>query len=192
MKTSTIRAAFAAMLQAPLAGCYILPVGSDGVDKLVRMLEQQNAGVPPSASVQFSQGMKPPPVASAPSAPPAPPSPPVPPAPNAAQGATQAKMVPSLPARLYPINDIATEIGMVAGTISPLAEGKARLQFNYRGESLVGEATRVSGEERKGIATAWAPSGAFMTCEYQMSSLVRGAGTCNFSDGARYQVHVGN
>jgi hypothetical protein len=31
-----------------------------------------------------------------------------------------------------------------------------------------------------------------MSCEYQMSSLVRGAGTCHFSDGARYQVHVGN
>jgi hypothetical protein len=31
-----------------------------------------------------------------------------------------------------------------------------------------------------------------MSCEYQMSTLVRGAGTCSFSDGARYQVHVGN
>ena len=56
----------------------------------------------------------------------------------------------------------------------------------------LGIAPRVSGDDRKGIATAWGPSGSFMTCEYQMSAPVRGAGNCNFSDGARYQVHVGN
>jgi len=42
------------------------------------------------------------------------------------------------------------------------------------------------------VASAWGPNGSFMSCEYQMSSPLRGAGTCNFSDGARYQVHVGN
>jgi hypothetical protein len=182
MKRSTIRTALAAALHAPLAGCYVLPIGSKDVDKLVKLMEQSQPALnAPPSTAQFSQGMKPPP-------PLAPPPAPIP----AAQGGTQPKVAPSLPARLYPINDVATEIGMVAGTITAVAEGKARLQFNYRGESLVGEATRVSGEERKGVATAWAPSGAFMTCEYQMSSLVRGAGTCNFSDGARYQVHVGN
>jgi hypothetical protein len=87
---------------------------------------------------------------------------------------------------------VGTEAGMVAGTVTSLADGKARFQLAYKGENLIGEATRVSGEDRKGVASAWAPSGAFMTCEYQMSSQVRGAGTCNFSDGARYQVHVGN
>jgi hypothetical protein len=190
MKRSTIRAALTAVLPAALSGCYVLPIGSKDVDKLVRMMDQQNAGAPPSASVQFSQGMTPPAL----------PAPAVAPAPAAAaaqgstqpKGPTQARGPMSLPARLYPINDVATEVGMVAGSVTATAEGKARLQFNYRGESLVGEATRVSGDDRKGIATAWAPSGAFMMCEYQMSSQVRGAGTCNFSDGARYQVHVGN
>jgi hypothetical protein len=175
MKRSTIHAAFAAALPAVLlSGCYVVPLGSDQVDKLVRMMEQQNAGTPPSASMPFAPGMKPP----------------APPAPPQAQ-APQVKTA-SLPARLYPINDIATETGMVAGTVTNLMDGKARFQLAYKGESLIGEATRVSGEDRKGVATAWAPSGTFMTCEYQMSSLVRGAGTCNFSDGARYQVHVGN
>ena len=155
MNKSIIPAALAAVL---LDGCYVMPIGSDQMDKLLRVMEQQSS----------------------------------PPAPTAAQGAPQPKPAPTLPARLYPINDLATENGMVAGTVTSTTDGKARFQFNYRGESLVGEATRVSGDDRKGIATAWAPSGAFMTCEYQMSSLQRGAGTCSFSDGARYQVHVGN
>ena len=98
----------------------------------------------------------------------------------------------SLPARLYPVNDVANETGMVSGTVTSLKDGKARFQLTYKGELMVGEATRVSGDDRKGLATAWGPSGAFMTCEYQMSAPVRGAGNCNFSDGARYQVHVGN
>jgi hypothetical protein len=158
MNKSTIHAALAAISAATLSGCYVLPIGSKDVDKLVRMMEQSSPqGVPAAkpASVQ----------------------------PNATA---------SLPARLYPVNDIATETGMVAGTVTSLMDGKARFQLAYRGESLVGEATRVSGDDRKGVATAWSPSGAFMTCEYQMASQVRGAGTCNFSDGGRYQVHVGN
>lgn len=173
MQRSTILAALAAALPAALAsGCYVLPIGSDGIDKLVRAMEQQGAGVPPPNTVQFSQGMRPP-------------------AAPAAAGASQPPTPTSLPARLYPINDIATESGMVAGTVTSMMNGKARFQLAYKGENLVGEATRVSGEERKGIATAWGPSGSFMTCEYQMASLVQGAGTCSFSDGARYQVHVG-
>jgi len=182
MKRSAMLAALAA--PAMLSGCYVVPLGSDQVDKLVRMMEQQNAGTPASAAMPFSPGMKPP-------AAPQPAAPQPAAALAAAQGGTQPKPVASLPARLYPINDIATENGMVAGTVTSTADGKARFQFNYRGESLVGEATRVSSDDRKGVATAWAPSGAFMTCEYQMASLVQGAGTCSFSDGAKYQVHVG-
>ena len=174
MKRSTILAALAA--PAVLGGCYVVPLGSDQVDKLVRLMDQQNAGAPPSASMPFSPGMKPP----------AAPTPPI-----AAQGPSQPAMPTSLPARLYPINEIATETGMVSGTVTSMMNGKGRFQLAYKGENMVGEATRVSGEERKGIATAWGASGAFMTCEYQMASLVQGAGTCSFSDGAKYQVHVG-
>jgi hypothetical protein len=103
---------------------------------------------------------------------------------------------PGLPkvlhARLYPENDIATQTGMVSGTVTNMMTGKGRFQLQYQGELLAGEATRVSGDERKGIASAWGPSGSFMSCEYQMSSPLQGAGTCNFSNGARYKVHIGN
>ena len=103
---------------------------------------------------------------------------------------------PGLPkvlhARLYPENDVATQTGMVAGTVTNMMTGKGRFQLQYAGELLTGEATRVSGDDRKGIASAWGPSGAFMSCEYQMHTPMQGAGTCNFSDGARYKVHLGN
>jgi hypothetical protein len=95
-------------------------------------------------------------------------------------------------ARLYPDNDVATRGGMVSGTVTNMLTGKGRFQLQYAGEVLTGEATRVSGDDRKGIASAWGPSGTFMSCEYQMHTPLQGAGTCNFSDGARYKVHIGN
>ena len=97
-----------------------------------------------------------------------------------------------LHARLYPENDTATQTGMVAGTVTNMMTGKGRFQLQYAGELLTGEATRVSGDERKGIASAYGPSGSFMSCEYQMHTPMQGAGTCNFSNGARYKVHIGN
>ena len=65
------------------------------------------------------------------------------------------------------------------------------LQLAYRGEVLTGEATRVSGDERKGVASAYGSGGSYMSCEYQMQTPYQGAGTCTFSNGARYQVHIG-
>ena len=97
-----------------------------------------------------------------------------------------------LHARLYPENDTATHTGMVSGTVTNMMTGKGRFQLQYAGELLTGEATRVSGDERRGIASAWGPSGSFMSCEYQMSTPLQGAGTCSFSNGARYKVHIGN
>jgi hypothetical protein len=97
-----------------------------------------------------------------------------------------------LHARLYPENELATQTGMVSGTVTNMMTGKGRFQLQYAGELLTGEATRVSGDERKGIASAYGPSGSFMSCEYQMNTPTQGAGTCNFSNGARYKVHIGN
>ncbi len=96
-----------------------------------------------------------------------------------------------LQARLYPMNDVATQTGMVDGTVTNMMSGKGRFQLSYRGELLVGEATRVAGETRKGVASAYGPNGSYMSCEYQMHTPQQGAGTCNFSNGARYQVHIG-
>jgi len=97
-----------------------------------------------------------------------------------------------LNARLYPDNDLATRTGVVTGTVANMMNGKGRFQLQYGNEMLTGEATRVSNDERKGIASAYGSSGSFMSCEYQMNSPRQGAGTCTFSNGARYKLHVGS
>ncbi len=96
-----------------------------------------------------------------------------------------------LQARLYPTNDAASQTGMLSGTITATPGGKGHFQLNYRGEILTGEATRVSNDERRGVASAFGQGGLSMSCEYQMKDQRQGAGTCNFSNGARYQVHIG-
>jgi hypothetical protein len=96
-----------------------------------------------------------------------------------------------LRALLYPANDIATQTGMIAGTVANFMNGRGRFQMNYRGELLVGEATRVDGDERRGIANAYGPAGTYMSCDYRMTSPYQGAGTCTVSTGAQYSVHLG-
>lgn len=171
MKRSTIPAALAGGFAAlSLSGCYIVPIGSEDFAKVQLLMQQQANQASNSQSLAANPAPK-----------------------SAAQGASPAPAAPaSIQARLYPLNEIATENGMVSGTVTNMMNGKGRLQVSYRGELLTGEATRVANDERKGVASAWGQNGSFMTCEYQMSSPVRGAGTCSFSDGARYQVHVGN
>lgn len=106
------------------------------------------------------------------------------PAPRAAPPAT-------LPARLYPANDIATQTGVLTGSVTNMMSGKGRFLIDFRGDLLTGEATRVAGDERKGVASAYGAGGSYMSCDYQMSSPYQGAGTCAFSNGARYRVHIG-
>ena len=151
-----------------LTGCYVIPMTSDGFPAF-----------PPGAT--WGPG-----TTTNPTLPyqPAAPAPAVRPKP-AANPAT-------LQARLYPANELATETGMVSGTVTNMMSGKGRFLLDYKGELLNGEATRVSGDERKGVASAYGPSGSYMSCDYQMSSPYQGAGTCTFSNGARYQVHIGN
>ncbi|MEW6688780.1 MAG: hypothetical protein AB1452_06765 [Pseudomonadota bacterium] len=97
-----------------------------------------------------------------------------------------------LQARLYPDNDLATQTGVVSGTVTNMMTGKGRFQLQYGGEVLTGEATRVDGDSRRGIASAYGSGGAYMSCEYQMNNPRQGAGTCLFSNGARYKVHIGS
>jgi hypothetical protein len=97
-----------------------------------------------------------------------------------------------LTARLYPSNDVATQTGVVTGTVTNMMTGKGRFQVTYLGQVLTGEATRVSNDERRGVASAYSPSGMYMSCEYQMNTPFQGAGTCTFSNGATYQLHLGN
>jgi hypothetical protein len=93
--------------------------------------------------------------------------------------------------RLYPANDMATQTGMMTGTVTNMMSGKGRFQFEYRGELLSGEATRVDGDERRGVANAYGSRGTYVSCEYQMMSALQGAGSCSFNNGAKYQVHIG-
>jgi hypothetical protein len=95
-------------------------------------------------------------------------------------------------ARLYPANDLAARTGVLTGTVTNMMTGKGRFQVQIGGEILSGEATRVSNDERRGVASAFGSSGTSMSCEYQMNSPLQGAGTCTLSNGARYQAHIGN
>ncbi len=111
---------------------------------------------------------------------------------SATPGAPRGAPMPTaLTARLYPENDIATATGMVTGTVTNMMTGKGRFQLQYGNDVLVGEATRVSGDERRGIASAYGAGGTYMSCEYQMNTPRQGAGTCLFSNGAKYTVHLG-
>ena len=97
----------------------------------------------------------------------------------------------SLQARLYPSNEVATETGMLSGTVTNMMTGKGFFQLNYRGEVLSGEATRVPGDDRRGLANAYGQRGTYMSCDYRMTTPYQGTGTCSLSNGAQYQVHIG-
>ncbi|MGH8675803.1 MAG: hypothetical protein ACREVG_16035, partial [Burkholderiales bacterium] len=63
----------------------------------------------------------------------------------------------ALHARLYPANEIATQTGVVTGTVTNMMTGKGRFQLQYMGETLIGEATKVA--EGRGLASAFGPGG---------------------------------
>jgi len=95
----------------------------------------------------------------------------------------------TLHTRLYPANETATQTGVVTGTVTNMMTGKGRFQLQYMGETLVGEATKVA--EGRGVASAYGAGGTHMSCEYQMNTPRQGVGTCSFSNGAQYKVHIG-
>lgn len=105
--------------------------------------------------------------------------------------AASGQMPAVLTARLYPSNDLAAQSGIVAGTVTNMMTGKGRFQVNYMGEVLTGEATRVSNEDKRGVASAYSPKGTYMSCDYQMTTPYQGTGDCRFSTGATYTLHLG-
>lgn len=116
---------------------------------------------------------------------------PPPPMSSGSSGHAAGAMPAALNVRLYPANDVATQSGVLNGTVTNMMTGRGRFQFEYQGELLAGEATRVSGEERRGVASAFGPRGTYANCDYQMNTPVQGAGNCTFSTGAKYTVHIG-
>jgi hypothetical protein len=183
MSNTSRRALIAATLAAAsLTGCYIVPVASDGTPVYPAAAVYPAIAVPtvqgpgpnylapvPGRSARMTNASQP--VANADPAGPAVPAP--------------------LQARLYPSNEVATETGMLSGTVTNMMTGKGMFQLNYRGEILSGEATRVPGDDRRGIANAYGQRGTYMNCDYRMTTPYQGTGTCSLSTGAQYQVHIG-
>jgi hypothetical protein len=193
MLNATHRAvALGGVVAASLAGCVMVPVASDGTPIYPMASPAYPAVAVPVPTVQ---GPGPNVLAPVPGRAPPPAIAPPPPGvyPRAAEFAPPAMPAPpaSLQARLYPSNEVATEMGMLSGTVTNMMTGKGFFQLNYNGETLSGEATRVPGDERRGLANAYGQRGTFMTCDYRMTTPYLGTGTCSLSNGAQYQVHIG-
>lgn len=92
-------------------------------------------------------------------------------------------------ARLYPANESASRLGSTSGVISNPADGHGQFSFNVGGESYQGEATRAPNSQ-KGLANASGNRGGFARCNYIMNSASLGSGSCLFSNGARYDMHI--
>ncbi len=116
----------------------------------------------------------------------------VPAGPDSAAYVVPAAGPATLQARLYPANDLASQTGVLRGVGTNFMTGKGRLQIDHQGELLVGEATRVPGDERRGVASLYGQRGTFINCEYLMNTPYQGTGTCTASTGARYTAHIGS
>lgn len=145
-----------------LAGCYVVPV----VDPQGNV-QYQHYPLPPSGTPAASH---------------------YPPYPGYPAGPAPV----SVSARLYPANELANRTGMITGSVTNMRTGKGRFQLQYQGETLVGEATRHGPGDKNGVASAYGNGGTSMQCEYQMNTPVQGAGTCTFTGGARYTLHIGS
>lgn len=154
-----------------LSGCMVVPVAADG-----------SAIYPASGAVAYATV----PAAAVPYRAPA-----YAPAPTVVAPASSAPFPNVLQARLYPSNEIASRTGMLSGTVTNMMTGKGQFQLDLAGELLSGEATRVPGNDRAGVASAYGARGTFMNCEYRMTTPYQGTGTCHVSNGAQYQVHLG-
>lgn len=96
---------------------------------------------------------------------------------------------PVYTARLYPVNDVASSMGRITGTISNPERGHGEFAFLVGNESYAGEATRAP-NSAKGSANAAGNRGGYVKCDYTMSSAALGTGSCIFSSGARYDMHI--
>jgi hypothetical protein len=98
----------------------------------------------------------------------------------------------TLQARLYPVNETAGKTGALTATVVDTGNGHASFSVTYAGELLQGEASRVSGGGAgRGIASAAGPRGTYVNCEYALRGPNTGTGACQFSTGAKYQLHFG-
>lgn len=94
-------------------------------------------------------------------------------------------------ARLYPANEMASGYGMVAAVVTNDLNGRGHFSTAIAGESFAGEATRVAGSGREGVANGAGSRGGYITCRYTMNSPTLGTGSCRLSNGALFTMHVG-
>lgn len=94
--------------------------------------------------------------------------------------------------RLYPSNDLASGYGVVAAVVTNDLNGRGHFSTAIGGESFTGEATRVAGSSREGIANGAGNRGGFINCRYTMNSPTLGTGNCRMSNGATFSMHIGS
>jgi len=132
--------------------------------------------------------------------------------PNGAPAVPPTPAPSQLQARLYPLNAQAQQGGMLVAAVVDSHAGRGSFTLGYLGDLLQGEATRVdagytafgrihaevlgataprSYTGRRGIANAYGARGVSVQCEYVLTGPALGTGVCQFSDGARYQMHFG-
>ena len=172
----------AALVAATLSACYVVPI--DPRTGQGYPINQDGPGARQSGSVTVIT----------------PPAPPGPPQPSV------------MSARLYPLNPQANKGGLLTATVVDNHTGRGSFTLSYLGDTLQGEATRVdasyaafgriynevlglnqrSFSGRRGIANAFGPKGVNAQCEYLITGPTLGTGACQFSDGAKYQMHFGS
>ena len=113
--------------------------------------------------------------------------------------ATTTVVVPAAPAgpvtfsaRLYPANDMASGYGMVAAVVTNDLNGRGHFYTAIHGESFTGEATRVAGSSRDGVANGAGNRGGYINCRYTMNAPTLGSGSCRMSNGAVFSMHIGS
>lgn len=94
-------------------------------------------------------------------------------------------------ARLYPANGAASAYGMVSAVVTNDLNGRGTFSTNINGELFFGEATRVSGSSREGLANGAGNRGGYINCRYNMNSATQGTGSCQLANGAQFTMHVG-
>jgi hypothetical protein len=179
---NTARLAIASAAVAGLAGCYVVPIDPRTGQAYPVASSGSSAGQPQGGVTVIT------PPASA-----APPQPTV------------------LNSRLYPLNPQANKGGMLTAVVVDNNTGRGTFTLAYMGDALQGEATRVdssyaafgrihnevlghsqrSFSGRRGIANAFGSKGVNVQCEYLITGPGMGTGACQFSDGAKYQMHFG-
>lgn len=95
-------------------------------------------------------------------------------------------------ARLYPSNDLAAAYGMVSAVVTNDLHGRGSFSTNINGEHFTGEATRLAGSSREGVANGAGNRGSYLNCRYTMNSATLGTGSCRMSNGAAFSMHIGS